>query len=239
MVLKEYLHVYYPCHNFYPHRYTGLSYEHFESCSKQIKELGINLAAFINSQNAKYGPWPVAEGLCTLEEHRNLPIGVQFKHLLASELVDDVIIANSFATEEELKLIGELNKEKITFKVEFNNTATELDKKIVLKEYHYNRGDVSEYMVRSTQSRVKYKNKKFPAVNTVDIKRGDILIDSDLYARYAGELQIALKDMKNYGKTNVVGKIVEDEIFLLDYIKPWSSFGFIEKWIYYNIIEKQ
>jgi hypothetical protein len=83
-------------------------------------------------------------------------------------------------------------------------------------------------MLRSTQSRVKYKGESFPAVNTPDIKRGDILIDSDLYTRYAGELQVALKDMKNTGKTNVIGKIAEEEVFLLDYIEPWMSFGFKE-----------
>ena len=55
------------------------------------------------------------------------------------------------------------------------------------------------------------------------------MIDSDLYTRYAGELQIALKEMKNEGKTNVIGKIVDEEKFLLDYIEPWSSFGFIEE----------
>ena len=81
-------------------------------------------------------------------------------------------------------------------------------------------------MARSTQSRVKYKGESFPPYNLVDIKRGDILIDTDLYTRYAGELQVALKNMKNTGKTNVVAKIVEDEIFLLDYIKPWSKFSF-------------
>ena len=216
----------YGCHNFYPHKYTGLSLEHFLKCSKQFKELGINTAAFVNSQNAKYGPWPVSEGLCTLESHRDLPIDVQAKHFLATGLIDDVIIANAFASEEELKLLSKLNKEKLSFKVEFCDSATELDKKIVLEEFHNNRGDVSEYMIRSTQSRVKYKGKKFPVVNTPDIKKGDILIDSDLYSRYAGELQVALKDMKNTGKTNVVGKIVDEEIFLLDYIEPWMSFTF-------------
>jgi len=216
----------YGCHNFYPHTYTGLSLEHYMKCSKQFKELGINTAAFVNSPSAKYGPWPVSEGLCTLESHRNLPIDVQAKHFIATELIDDVIIANAFACEEELKALSELNKEKLTFKIEFNESATELDKKIVLEEVHYNRGDVSEYMLRSTQSRVKYKGESFPAVNTPDIKRGDILIDSDLYTRYAGELQVALKDMKNTGKTNVIGKIIDDEIFLLDYIEPWMSFGF-------------
>jgi len=216
----------YGCHNFYPHMYTGLSFEHFMKCSKQFKELGLNTAAFVNSASAKYGPWPVSEGLCTLEIHRQLPIDVQAKHFLATGLIDDVIIANSFASEEELKILNELNKEKLTFKIEFNESATELDKKIVLEEIHYNRGDVSEYMLRSTQSRVKYKDESFPAVNTPDIKRGDILIDSDLYSRYAGELQVALKDMRNNGKTNVVGRIVDEEIFLLDYIEPWMSFGF-------------
>lgn len=160
---------------------------------------------------------------------RELPIDVQAKHLMATGFVDDIIIANSFASEEELKLLSELNKEKITFKVKFDESARELDRKIVLEEYHYNRGDVSEYMIRSTQSRVKYKNESFPPINTPNIQRGDILIDSDLYTRYAGELQIALKEMKNEGKTNVIGKIVDEEKFLLDYIEPWSSFGFIEE----------
>lgn len=216
----------YGCHNFYPHKYTGLSFEHFMKCSKQFKELGLNTAAFVNSPSAEYGPWPVSEGLCTLESHRDLPIDVQAKHFLATGFIDDVIIANSFASEDELKILSQLNKGKLTFKVEFNESATELDKKIVLEEFHYNRGDVSEYMLRSTQSRVKYKGESFPAVNTPDIKKGDVLIDSDLYTRYAGELQVALKDMKNTGKTNVVGKIVDDEIFLLDYMEPWMSFGF-------------
>ncbi len=30
--------------------------------------------------------------------------------------------------------------------------------------------------------------------------------------------------MKNTGKTNVVGRIKEDEIYLLDDIKPWEKF---------------
>ena len=216
----------YGCHNFYPHIYTGLSYENFINSSKQFKELGIRTAAFVNSQSASFGPWPVYEGLCTLEMHRDLPIDVQAKHLFATGLIDDVIIANAFASEKELQLLSNLNKEMLEFKVELIDDIRDLDKKIVLEEFHFNRGDASEYMARSTQSRVKYKGESFPPYNVVDIKRGDILIDTDLYTRYAGELQLALKDMKNTGKTNVVGKIVNEEIFLLDYIKPWSKFSF-------------
>ncbi|MBZ9622245.1 MupG family TIM beta-alpha barrel fold protein [Clostridium sp. FP2] len=217
------------CHNFYPHVYTGLSYEHFIKCSKQFKELGIRTAAFINSKVAKFGPWPVSEGLCTLEMHRNLPIEIQAKHLLCTGVIDDIIIGNAFASEEELQKLSRINKDMLQFTVELQDHIPRLERKIVLEEFHFNRGDVSEYVARSTQSRVKYKDCEFPPFNTPDIKRGDVLIESSLYTRYAGELQIALKDMKNSGKTNVVGKIAKEEIFLLEYLEPWMKFGFVEK----------
>ncbi|MCX7885527.1 MAG: MupG family TIM beta-alpha barrel fold protein [Caloramator sp.] len=216
------------CHNFYPRLYTGLSYEHFEKCSRHFKKFGIRTAAFINSKNAAFGPWPLSEGLCTLESHRNLPIQVQAKHLFATKLIDDVIIANAFASEEELKKLSRLSKNITEFSVKLENDIDEIERKIVLDEIHFNRGDVSEYVIRSTQSREKYSNHNFKLYNARDIKKGDILIDSSLYGRYAGELQIALKDMKNTGKTNVVGRICDDEIFLLDYIKPWDKFCFVE-----------
>lgn len=216
------------CHNFYPHRYSGLSYDHFIKCSKDFKQYGVRTAAFVSSNDATFGPWPVREGLCTLEMHREMPITAQVKHLFATGLVDDVIIANAFASEKELKALSKINKEKLTFDVELVDNIPEIEKKIVLEELHFNRGDVSEYLIRSTQSRVKYKGHEFVPFNTPEIKRGDILIDTSLYGHYAGELQIALKDMENSGKTNVVGRIAEEELFLLDYIEAWQKFGLVE-----------
>ncbi|SFJ75561.1 DUF871 domain-containing protein [Thermoflavimicrobium dichotomicum] len=217
------------CHNFYPHRYSGLSYDFFVKCSQQFKDLGIRTAAFVNSHSATFGPWPVMEGLCTLEMHRELPIDVQAKHLFATGLIDDVIIANAYASEEELKALSQVDREVITFHVELSEDITDLERKIVLEETHFYRGDVSDYLIRSTRSRVKYKAESFPPHNTVDMKKGDLLIDNELYGQYKGELQIALQPMKNSGKTNVVGKIVDDEVFLLKYLKPWSKFKFAVK----------
>lgn len=216
------------CHNFYPHRYSGLSYDFFIECSEKFKSYGLRTAAFVSSNAATFGPWPMMEGLPTLEMHRNLPIEVQAKHLFATKLIDDVIISNAYASEEEFMKLSQLNKEKITFTVEIYETTTELERKIILEEPHFYRGDVSDYMIRSTQSRVKYRGHSFPPHNTRDIRRGDIIIENDLYKQYAGELQIALKDMENSGKTNVVGRIREEEIFLIDYLKPWEKFSFTE-----------
>ncbi|EDP67355.1 hypothetical protein CAT7_00800 [Carnobacterium sp. AT7] len=214
------------CHNFYPHRYTGLSYDHFIETSKQYKAHGLVTAAFVNSPSAHIGPWPVDEGLCTLEMHREWPIEVQAKHLWATEVIDDVIIANAFASEAELKALSELNPYQLTLTCELEADVPELEAKIVTEEFHFNRGDVSDYVIRSTQSRVKYKGHEFVPFHTPDMKKGDIIIETSLYAHYAGELQVALQPMKNSGKSNIVGHVVEEEQFLLNYLKPWQKFQF-------------
>ncbi|MGX7030096.1 DUF871 domain-containing protein [Vagococcus zengguangii] len=216
------------CHNFYPHRYTGLSYKHFIETTKVYKEHGIRTAAFVNSPSASIGPWPVEEGLCTLEMHREWPITTQAKHLWATELIDDVIIANAFASEEELKALSEISPYQLTLDCILNEETPELERKIVLEEFHFNRGDVSDYVIRSTQSRVKYKGHHFAPFNTPNMQTGDIIVETSLYAHYAGELQVALLPMENSGKTNVVGQITKADQQLLPYIKPWQKFQFRE-----------
>lgn len=217
------------CHNFYPQKYTGLSYKHFEKCSKDLKSLGLKVAAFISSQNTNtFGPWPVNEGLCTLEEHRFLPIDVAARYLFATELVDDVIIANAYASEAELKELSKINPNKLTFKIELNDNVSDVERDIIFNFPHHVRGDMSEYMARSTMCRIQYKDADIKPHNTYDLKRGDIIIVNNEYSRYKGELHIVLKDMPNDGRKNIVGKIPENEMKLLDYIEPWRVFQIIE-----------
>lgn len=216
------------CHNFYPHTYTGLSREHFLKSSLDFKSKGIRTAAFVSSSKGSFGPWPVNEGLPTLEEHRNLPIEVQAKDLFNTDLIDDVIIGNCFASEEELRALGSLNRYKLELRVESLVDLPETERKIIFEEPHFNRGDVSEYMVRSTQSRVKYKDYDFELLNPKDlIEAGDIVIESKNYKRYSGELQLALKSMKNSGKSSVLARVVDEERYLINLIRPWQKFAFI------------
>jgi len=214
------------CHNFYPHRYSGITYEHFMNCNEQFKHYNIRTAAFVSSGSAHLGPWPLDEGLCTLEEHRGMPLHIQAKHLFSTGLIDDVIIANAFAAEGELKALSKIDPYKLTLKVELEKGINDIERDIILNKPHFRRGDISGYMIRSSKHRVKNPDAGFEPFNTRDIRRGDITIDNKLYKNYTGELQIALKDMKNYGATNVVGKIAEDELFLIDNIKPWQEFAF-------------
>lgn len=216
------------CHNFYPQQYTGLSLEHFNKCNKKMKEMHLQVAAFVSSNNeGTYGPWPVNEGLCTLEMHRDLPIDVQVRHLFATRMVDDVIIANAYASEEELKACAKVNPGILTFGIELEKELTETEKKILYYEpKHVVRGDMSEYMVRSAWPRVTFAKESVPAANTRDLKRGDVVILNDGYSKYKGELHIVLKEMKNDGRKNVIGHIPSYEMMMLDYVDPWKVFAF-------------
>lgn len=212
-------------HNFYPHRYSGLSYEHFVYCSQQFRKYNLNTMAFVNSHDATFGPWPTQDGLCSLEDHRDLELATQVKHLLLTGLIDDISIANAYASEAEMAAVAEaFQAEYPTLKVVVEEDITEDECICLFDNLHSYRGDRSDYILRSTMTRVYYKDKPFPAHNTRDMTRGDVLIDNVGYGQYKGETQIALKEMKNDGRVNVVGRISEDELFLLGFLRPWSSF---------------
>lgn len=216
----------YGCHNFYPHNYSGLEMKHFEDCTKRFSKYGLKTAAFVSCQGAdSFGPWPVTDGLPTLEMHRHLPLKVQIKHFISMGNIDDIIISNCYPSQDELESIKDMPLDLVCLDAVLESSNDEIENKIITEELHFNRGDKNPNMIRSTQSRVKYKGHEFKIHNTPEIiKRGDIVIESSEYGHYAGELQIALHDMKNSGKSNVVGHIVEDEHMLLDTIKPWQKF---------------
>lgn len=212
-------------HNFYPHRYSGLGYSHFIACCEQFKQYGINTMAFVNSPSASFGPWPTQDGLCSLEDHRTLPIATQVKHLVLTGVIDDITIGNAYASEQELEAMATaFFAEFPTLKVDVLTGTTKEEREVLFNNLHSYRGDCSDYLLRSTWTRVKYKEWEFPAHHTVNMSRGDVLIDNALYGQYKGETQIALKEMKNDGRVNVVGRIATEELFLLEFLRPWSNF---------------
>ena len=212
-------------HNFYPHRYSGLSEEHFNYCTEKFNKYRLNTMAFVNAPSGTFGPWETSDGLCTLEEHRDLPLATQVKHYCLMGTIQDITIGNAYASEEDLKAMSEVFFAPMpTLLVECKEETTALEKEVLFNNLHSYRGDRSEYLLRSTQTRVKYKDQDFPPHTTENMKRGDVLIDNEGYGQYKGETQIALKEMHNDGRVNVVGRIVPHEIFLLSYLQPWSSF---------------
>lgn len=217
------------CHNFYPQRYTGLSLDFFRKCNKDIKKHGLPIAAFIGTNRPDaFGPWPSKEGLCTLEDHRDLPLDAQARLLIAEGNVDDILIANCYATDEELEELSKIQPGILNLKPVFEKPLQEGEYKVLFKHSHFVRGDMSEYMARSTFPRVTYADESIRPENCRELKRGDVVILNDGYGRYKGELHIILKDMPADPRKNVVGHIPPEEMGLLDALQPWRPFTITE-----------
>ncbi len=218
------------CHNFYPEPYTGLCEEYFERYSKIYKDLSMPLAAFVSSQQPDtFGPWPVFAGLPTCEDDRHRPIDLQVRHVIASGLVDDVIIGNCFASEEELAAMAAVDLTRVRCRIDLDQGISEAERKIVFDFDHAARHDPSPYMIRSSWSRASFRERKIAprAFDAPVFTKGDVLVVNDNMAHYRGEIQIATRDIPNDGVRNRVGRIPEEEQFLLDYILPEHPFGFI------------
>ena len=218
------------CHNFYPHRYSGLTLEHFTQCTRNFAKYGLHTAAFVGCNDPEaFGPWQAKEGLVTLEMHRGLPVDVQVKHMVTMGTIDDILISNCYPSKKEMDALSKVNLSMLNLEVNTVEGLPELYEKVVFGELQMNRGDINANMIRSTQTRVKFKGCNFEVFNTPDIiHRGDVCVESSLHGHYAGEVQIAKADMENTGMTNVIGHIREEEVFLLDYIRPWQKFCFTE-----------
>lgn len=217
------------CHNFYPHEFTGLSRQHFLDMSRFFHENGIETAVFLSANTATEGPWPVTEGLPTLEELRYAPLKVQAEVMKATGLFDTVLISNQFIAEAELAdLVGVLEQESLALTYEPLVALTDTEQAI-LDFPHCYRGDLSDFVMRSPESRVHYQEASIPPrEQSKQVTRGRILIDNNSYLRYKGELQIALKSFTVSEKTNVVAQLTPWSLLVLDYLKPWQNFTLVE-----------
>ena len=219
------------CHNFFPERYTGLDFDLFQEYNRYWKELNLHTAAFVSSNNENtIGPWQVFCGLPTVEIMRGLPIDLQARLMLAAGNVDDILIGNYPATDEELEALSKINFQAIEMRVDEVPEIT-ANEQMIMYEFgpHWDRYDHSSFMLRSSMPRVKFKEKAsvqdfgLSSNQTVVDKniphhdcdkkvftRGDVLIVNDNLAHYRGELEIVLTEIPNDGERNLVATIKEE-----------------------------
>lgn len=246
-------------HNFYPQRYTGDSSENVNRLHKFCKTLGVGNGVFISSTRpGTHGPWPVSDGLPTMEIDRDLPIEVQLKHCLALENVVEIYIGNAFAEEREFQAIAALMEnvyrevpkltglhpslafladyvphgtvKRIPFEIELVDGLSPVEKDIVFNyPAHSISEDSMDYMLRSRWSRMVYGNQSIPCrkTNKSFYQRGDVVLVNDNLQHYRGELQIVMRDMRVDGQRNLIGRISENERFILDYMKADDIFTFL------------
>ena len=177
---------FYVCHNFYPQRYTAMKWEKFIEKNIELKACAkdLRIGAFISSTAPDtHGVWDAVCGLPTVERLRLLPIDLQARILLATGNVDDILIGNAYASEEEfqklqevladheksdqemdptLKLLvdhGLISMEKPIkrLRVALDSEVTEKEKEVLFDFFpHLDMGDSSEWIWRTRISRFKY-----------------------------------------------------------------------------------
>ena len=219
------------CSNFFPQRHTGMGLDRYTDLTSRYKKAGMRVASFITSQEDNtFGPWPVYDGLPTLEMHRDLPIDLQLRHLNAINLCQDILIGNCFASDEELQLLAKTDLTKINMKIDLEPDISDTERDIIFWDRHAHRDDCNDLIVRSSWPRVFFKGRPVPVRKRKDpvAHRGDVLVVNDNLEHYRGELWIVLKDLEVSDEYNLVGRLHEHEDILLDYIKPRGLFGLIE-----------
>ena len=177
---------------------------------------------------------------------RGLPIDLQARYLLATGDVDDILIGNYPASDEELEALANVDLQVLQIRVDEAEGVID-NERMVMYEYapHWDRYDHSSFMLRSSMSRVWFKEKKSVqdgSVATVADKqidsqsipyrdpgkkvftRGDVLVVNDNLAHYRGELEIVLTEIPNDGERNLVATVKPEELMLLDFVKPGHHF---------------
>ncbi|WHY00145.1 MupG family TIM beta-alpha barrel fold protein [Neobacillus sp. DY30] len=190
-------------HNFYPRVETGLSDLFFERQNELFGKYGIPVSAYIPGDGEKRGP--LFEGLPTLEEHRQMDPFVAALELFHFG-VEDVYIGDPEVSAVLLRKLIDVDHGCVEIRVEgFQEGEFKL------------RPDFSRDVLRFMDTR-----SADPVIpeNTSDRVVGSITMDNDRYGRYRGEVQIALCDLPADERVNVVGRVVEEDIVLLSYLKP-------------------
>ncbi|MFP7297088.1 MupG family TIM beta-alpha barrel fold protein [Neobacillus niacini] len=198
-------------HNFYPRIETGLSDWFFQRQNELFEKYGIPVSAYIPGDGEKRGP--LFEGLPTLEEHREID-----PFLAALELfhygVCDVYIGDPEASEDLLRRL-----------IDFDSNSTIEIRIEGFQEGEFKlRPDFSRDVLRFMDTR---SADSILPENSSERWLGSITRDNDAYGRYRGEVQITLCDLPADERVNVVGKVVEDDIVFLSYLKPGQKVKFI------------
>lgn len=214
------------CHNYYPRPETGLSFETFLRTSRLFSDRGLRVGAFVPGAGEKRGP--IRAGLPTIERHRQTEAGRAAAELLATGVVESILIGDPWATEQELSRIGEVvGAGGVLLRVQVTPGLDDFQRGVLLAAVHQNRPDAAEYVLRSTASRsYAAQGPAIAPFHTADRPTGAVTIDNAGYLRYSGELQVALVDLPADPRVNVVAQVVPEDLPLLRLVGPGRRFLF-------------
>ena len=88
------------------------------------------------------------------------------------------------------------------------------------------RPDEAEEVLRAQNSRALFKEMDIPPFTLKYLPQGTVTLDNRLAGRYAGEVEITLTDLPADPSVNVMGRVSEEERFLLGLMRGGARFRF-------------
>ncbi len=243
-------------HNFYPQRYCGMKWNKFIDISGKLKKCGLQVTAFVTSHNKNAcGVWDAKDGLCTVELMRQWSLDQQVRALVASKVVDTILIGNACASEEEMKMASEAVKEiepnqndpvvkmmmhfgatrerffpQYKIRVKPEKDISKEERKILFEFFpHSDVGDSSEWIWRSRMGRFLNEKIVYRKWEKASFDVGDVVIINENYQHYAGEVQIVLRPIVNDGTRNLIGHLQKEELEILNLIEEGAVVIFLEE----------
>ena len=211
-------------HNFYPRPETGLDKDFFIERNRFLKSMGITTMAFVPGDAEHRGP--IFAGLPTLEKHRGYPPAAAAAELMNSCYTDKVLIGDHSVKDGTLAQLAKIANATVPLRIELIGGQTYEE---LFNKPHTNRMDPARDVVRSVESRsyAGQGSNKWEPMNQLERKKGSVTVDNILYGRYAGEMQITLADLPRDERVNVIARVMDEDLPLLDQIKAGTKFQLI------------
>ena len=190
-----------------------------------FKHYGMNVQAFFAGDENLRGP--LHEGLPTLEYQRYYdPLAsiLEFKELG----IDLLYLGDPGISERSLNQIKTYQDEDslVLYTERAENASEEMYNYILGK--HNQRPDPAEYVVRCEDSRM-HSVPMITPENTILREKGSITLNNHLYQRYAGEIQLVKDTLPMNKRVNVVGRVTDGSLPLVNLIQPSQEFYLYEK----------
>ena len=206
------------CFNFYPRNGTGIAESSVKSACDYLRARGVRVSAFVASLTQPSLLHARSRGVPTAEKLR-FASPYAAARVLGFLGVDDVLFGDGFASDAELtELCAAVSDEKTRLAVRYRDWVPDETKNRLADIVFANRYDEPAELIRGTASR----GIKLAPRDTIERRFGDVTLDNDTSAQYAGELQIMLADLPAEAFADVVGRVADGYLPLLPYLRDGS-----------------
>ncbi len=215
-------------HNYYPRFGTGLSEAYLDREAALLHARGVVIMGFVASQSCHR--FMTYEGLPTLERHRTSPVGRAARETLARGWLDQVYIGDQTDDLEELRDLARVAEDPhVVLRVRIDPMAREPEKSIAFGRVHTQLAQEFALVYRARGDRQRDTIPLIqPQASPASRPRGTVTIDNVFYPRFAGELQIAREDLPPDVRTNIVGRVVDEDMELLTALGPRARFALVD-----------